>query len=36
VAGPLSPLKPAVRFPATVVITPFEILRMHELPSSAM
>src|ERR1017187_4270072 len=34
VAGPLSPstLPP----PATVVITPFETLRMRELPSSAM
>jgi hypothetical protein len=27
VAGPLSPLKPGIPSPATVVITPFEILR---------
>src|ERR1017187_10719292 len=36
VAGPLSPLKPDDPFPATVVITPFETLRMRELPVSAM
>ena len=36
VAGPLSPLKPAVPFPATVVITPFETLRMRLLIVSAM
>ncbi len=36
VAGPLSPLKPCVPFPATVVITPFETLRMRLLPVSAM
>src|SRR6516165_9706379 len=36
VAGPLSPLKPAVPFPATVVITPFETSRMRLLPESAM
>ena len=35
-AGPLSPLKPGVPFPATVVITPFETLRMRLLPESAM
>ena len=29
VAGPLSPLKPGTPFPATVVITPFETLRMR-------
>src|ERR1039457_2023572 len=29
VAGPLSPLNPAVPFPATVVITPFETLKMR-------
>src|SRR5580658_4888265 len=34
VAGPLSPLKPCLPFPATVVITPFETLRMRELPSA--
>ena len=33
VAGPLSPLKPPSPFPATVVITPFETLRMRLLPS---
>jgi hypothetical protein len=34
-AGPLSPLKPGVPFPATVVITPFEILRIRvPLPST--
>ncbi len=36
VAGPLSPLKPDVPFPATVVITPFETLRMRLLPVSAI
>ena len=36
VAGPLSPLKPCVPFPATVVITPFETLRMRLLTVSAM
>ena len=36
VAGPLSPLKPAVPFPATVVITPFATLRMRLLFASAM
>src|SRR5580700_8315224 len=36
VAGPLSPLKPAVPFPATVVITPFETLRMRWFDASAM
>jgi hypothetical protein len=36
VAGPLSPLKPVVPFPATVVMTPFEILRMRVFPVSAM
>ncbi len=36
VAGPLSPLKPHVPFPATVVITPFETLRMRPLSKSAM
>ena len=36
VAGPLSPPKPGVPFPATVVITPFETLRMRWLPQSAM
>jgi len=34
VAGPLSPLKPVIPFPATVVITPFETLRMRLLPDS--
>jgi hypothetical protein len=29
VAGPLSPLKPNIPFPATVAITPFETLRMR-------
>src|ERR1035437_6130531 len=33
VAGPLSPLKPNVPFPATVVITPFETLRMRLPPA---
>jgi hypothetical protein len=36
VAGPLSPLEPAVPFPATVVITPFATLRMREFFVSAM
>jgi len=36
VAGPLSPLKPGVPVPATVVITPFETLRMRLLSLSAM
>ena len=36
VAGPLSPLKPRVPFPATVVITPFESLRTRMLPESTM
>src|ERR1035441_1467067 len=36
VAGPLSPLKPAVPFPATVVIIPFATLRIRLLSSSAM
>ena len=36
VAGPLSPLKPCVPFPATVVITPLETLRMRWLEASAM
>jgi len=31
VAGPLSPLKPCVPPPATVVITPFETLRTRLL-----
>ena len=31
-AGPLSPLKPGVPFPATVVITPSETLRTRLLP----
>src|SRR5271156_2422607 len=35
-AGPLSPLKPAVPFPATVVITPFETLLILLVPESAM
>ena len=34
-AGP-SPLKPASPFPATVVITPLETLRIRLLPVSAM
>src|ERR1039457_6435691 len=36
VAGPLSPLKPSVPLPATVVITPFETLRTREFQASAM
>src|ERR1035438_3963196 len=36
VAGPVSPLKPPVPFPATVVITPLETLRMRLLPESAI
>ena len=36
VAGILSPLKLGVPFPATVVITPPETLRMRALPESAM
>ena len=36
-AGPPSPEKPAVPFPATVVITPaVSIFRMRELPESEM
>jgi hypothetical protein len=34
VAGPLSPLNPAVPFPATVVITPPATMRMQLLPES--
>jgi hypothetical protein len=33
--GPLSPLLPAVPFPATVAITPFETLRTQLLALSA-
>ena len=36
VAGPLSPLNPYVPFPAMVVITPFDTLRMRPLRVSAM
>src|ERR1035441_7464316 len=36
VAGPLSPLKPAIPFPATVVITPLETLRTRWLNPSEM
>ena len=36
VAGPPSPLKPCVPFPATVVITPFETMRRREAPVSAI
>src|ERR1035437_9546732 len=36
VAGPLSPLKPDVPFPATVVITPLETSRMRLSWKSAM
>ena len=35
-AGPLSPPKPCVPLPATVVITPFETLRMRLFIKSAM
>jgi len=35
-AGPLSPLKPAVPFPATVMMIPLAILRMRLLLASAM
>src|SRR5664280_1894343 len=36
VAGILAPLKQHVPFPATVVITPPDTLRMRALPESAM
>ena len=36
VAGPPSPVKPAVPFPATVVMVPFETFRMRLLPLSVM
>src|ERR1700675_47758 len=36
VAGPLSPLKPVVPFPATAVIAPFETFQMWLLSASAM
>jgi hypothetical protein len=36
VAGPLSPLKPDVPFPATTAINPFETFQMRLLASSVM